>query len=97
MEGEAKSLVREMMASIETWVNEIVAEAETVTDAAGAKRRNHPDSQEFWGVTVVCRPAKTSLRSPADAQRFRKDGVAARKHFRAEYGWTTRGSGPYNE
>jgi len=37
MEGEAKSLVREMMASIETWVKEIVAEAETVTDAAGAK------------------------------------------------------------
>ncbi len=37
MEGEAKTLVREMMASIETWVKEIVGEAETVTDAAGAK------------------------------------------------------------
>jgi len=36
VEGEAKSLVREMMASIETWVNEIVAEAETVTVAAAA-------------------------------------------------------------
>ena len=39
MEGKAKSLVREMMASIETWVKEIVAEAETVAAATGAADR----------------------------------------------------------
>jgi len=55
MEGEAKSLVREMMVSIETWVKEIVGEAETVTVAAatGAADRWNPTANNWVGGSKV--------------------------------------------
>jgi hypothetical protein len=52
MRREAKSLVHGMMASIESWVKEIVAEAETVKDGTGAKhleRRIAHEGQRHLG------------------------------------------------